>query len=480
MNNKIQEANESNGTFDDNDNVQLYYGSESDNCPAGGRMVFIVAAMFLASHFYAIPFIKTPFRYTTYMRLDDIMAVVLFLAVVFGAKNNYPALKTKAGKLLRLVIIGACSLSIVTAFFLGGSLRSHEYAVWQTARYIDYIVVFFLASRVIYTPKRLIVLMWVIFFGGVFVAVYGLAQYYGYISVYYLAELFKESGPWGELAEYGYYKEVLGPLSANHAYCGNMLGTVLAFTWALFSGRTIFSKLVLLSGGAVMLFALILTQARAPLYALPVAIMVNMVFLKGRFRSMLLLVLAALLFYFAARQIPAIRERFLLQESFTYSSGGARVLGWGLMLKWFIAHPLVWLIGVGIGNWQLVVSPDIPGFVAAHNNYIHFLIEGGIFGFTLFLISLGMAIKYTYQLSRCPTPDISKWGQAIFTGVIFLAVSALSQENFVPSPSFGSFLSLFMFLMGATSWAKQYVDEKSSLLTEYSFQEMEISSGERV
>ncbi|MGB7583137.1 MAG: hypothetical protein WBL85_11905 [Sedimentisphaerales bacterium] len=135
MNNKTQEANKNNETFDDNENVQLYHGLELDDYPARGQMVFIAAVMFLASHFYAIPFIKTPLGYTTYMRLDDIMAVVLFFAVVFGAKNNYPALKTKAGKLLRLVVIGAFSLFIVTGFFSAvGKARFVMFLSCGTAR----------------------------------------------------------------------------------------------------------------------------------------------------------------------------------------------------------------------------------------------------------------------------------------------------------------------------------------------------------
>ncbi|GAH31453.1 unnamed protein product, partial [marine sediment metagenome] len=169
-------------------------------------------------------------------------------------------------------------------------------------------------------------------------------------------------------------------------------------------------------------------------------------------------------------QIPEIGERFFVEEGFVSSSGGARVQAWVLMLKWFITHPLAWLIGIGLGNWQLVISPEIH-FNAAHNNYIHFLIEGGIFGLTFFLIALGMAVKHTYQVSRYPVLGISRWGQAMFTVMVFWLVCALSQENFVPSPSFGSILSFFLFLMGVTFWAKQYVDERSLILTEYEFVE---------
>lgn len=473
MNDEIEESNTANVAFHDDEDMLSYPGLELDDYPSAGRLVFIVAVMFLASHFYAIPFIKTPWGYTTYMRLDDIMAVLLFLFVVFGAKNNYPILKTKVGKLLGLVAITMIFSFLFGRFFGAISVKAQLYALWQTVRYINYIVVFFLVARVIYTPKRLVILMWVVFFGGVFVALYGLGQYYGYISAYYLAEVFKESGPWATIAAAGRFREVLGPLSKNHAYCGMMLGTVLFFAWALFSGRNVLSKLVLLGGGSIILFALVLTGARAPLYALPVAMMANMVFLKGKVRNAFLTALVALLVFTVLNlsQFYEFQERFFVREGFAVSSGAARLRALIMAAEWFVRNPLSLFTGVGVGNWWAVGSQQI-GLTAGHNNYLHYLLEGGILGLTIFLMALGMAVKHTYQISRYPMLEISRWGQAMFTVIVFWLVSALAQENFVPSSSFGSLLSFFLFLMGVTAWAKQYVDERSLILTdEYDFTE---------
>jgi O-antigen ligase len=481
MNDEVEESNITNVTSYDNEDMLSYPGLELDDYPSGGRFVFIVVVMFLASHFYAIPFIKTPWGYTTYMRLDDIMAAVLFLFVIFGAKNNYPTMKTKTGKLLGFVAIAMIVSFLYGRFFSAISLKTELYAVWQTVRYINYIVVFFLVARVIYNPKRLVILMWVVFFGGLFVALYGLGQYYGYISAYYLAEVFKESGPWAAIAEAGEFREVLGPLSKNHSYCGMMLGTTLSFAWALFSGRAVFSKLILLGGGAVIFYAMILTGARAPIYALPVAVMANMVFLKGRVKHALLMALAAILFFAVLNlsQFYEFQERFFLQEGFTTSSGAARVQALLRAVGWFAHNPLALLTGVGVGNWWAVALQQ-TGLVAGHNNYLHYLVEGGILGLTLFVIGLWMAVKHAYQLSKFPMLEISKWGQAMFTVVVFWSISALAQENFVPSAAFGSILSLFLFLMAVTTWAKQYVDERSSILTEaeYKFVEPPVPIGE--
>jgi O-antigen ligase len=369
---------------------------------------------------------------------------------------------------------------ISKAFFgFSGTVRNQLYAIWQTVRYINYIVVFFLASRVIYNPKRLTITMWVVFFGGVFVALYGLAQYYGYISAYYMADMFKEAIVWEEIATRGIYRQVLGPLSPNHAYCGTMLGTVLLFAWAMFSGRAILSKLVLLSGGAIILFAFSLTRARAPLYAFPLAIMANILFLKGRFKSVFLFSLALLLFNFAMAMVPEIRERFFLREGFVGTSGAARLRTWGLILGWFARHPVAWFTGIGPGGWKAVIARDV-GFNAAHNNYIQFLVEGGVIGLAVFLIAIRMAIKHTYQVAKSPIPEISKWGQAMFTAVTYWVISALSQENFVPSIALGSFLGFCLFLLGVTCWAKQYADERALVSSEFAFLESVIPSEECV
>lgn len=56
MNNKTQEANKNNETFDDNENVQLYHGLELDDYPARGQMVFIAAVMFFSQPFLCYSF----------------------------------------------------------------------------------------------------------------------------------------------------------------------------------------------------------------------------------------------------------------------------------------------------------------------------------------------------------------------------------------------------------------------------------------
>lgn len=477
MNGEMQESNTPELTYDDNEDALLYAAAELDEEPAGGLFVFIAAAMLLASHFYALPFIKSPWGYTTHMRLDDVMTVVLFLCVFFGAKNNYPNQKTKAGRLMILIAIGVVLSYAVSKLFARGLLYSQLYAIWQTARYLNYIVVFFLAARVIYTPKRLIVLMWVVFFGGLFVALYGLGQYYGFVSVYRLAEMFKETGTFGQLAEIGKFVEVLGPLSYNHGYCGTMLGMVLFFVWALFYGQNIFAKVILAAGSGIIVYALMLTSARAAMYAMPLAAMATMLFLKGKLNNVFLLAVALIVAYFVLGQFQALKDRVLLYEGFVSSTGGYRLYGWRLILGWLARHPEAWLTGIGVGNWMLIISPETH-FRAAHNNYIHFLMEGGVIGLMVFLLALWMAVKYSYQVAKSPIPELARWGQAMFTVVVFLAISAISQENFVPSPAFGSLLSLFLFLLGVTTWAKEYVDERALLPTaEYASVEPAISSG---
>jgi|GEM_PF-2117936 len=443
-------------------NIDMLYAQQDELERTEGRGSFFCGMLLLACFFYALPFIRSPWGYVTNWRLDDAVLPVFIVAVLLGGNRGHSVTHSAIGRMMAIVVGGLLASYCISWVWPSATTYFRLYGMVEFVRYLQYCIIFFLAARLVLNIRRLQTLMWMVFAGGVFVALYGLAQYYGIISIYYMADMFKEEGIFDELAQVGRFRDVLGPLSANHGYCGSLLGICLAFSWALFSGKGMLGKGVLTAGSLVMLYAMLLSSARAPVYALGLTVFVTLALVRGRLKVAIAVLCAGILAWLVLTQVPEVRDRFFLERGFGESTGGYRVRGWIRMFGWLMSHPLAWVLGVGVGNWQGVLRPA-TNFNAAHNNYVHFLIEGGLPGLLLFLVALGTALRVSFRLSRSAVSSLALWGRGMFTALVFLTISAVSQENFVPVPAFGSLLGFILFLLGITSWAEQRDREQREL-----------------
>lgn len=348
------------------------------------KFCFFMGGLLLCSYFYALPFIKMPWGSLSYLRLDDIFTVLLLLTILISVKNPYVVRNDKFGRLMIFIAIGFPISLAVSSVFYRSPLQYKLYPLWTTLKYLEYLMVFFLTARIIYSPRRVITLMWIVVCGGLFVSLFGLARYYGLISQYYYADMFGETGIYDRVTLAN--RELIGPVSPNHGCTAMVLGVSLIFAWALFVGKTWLSKVFLLLSCLVTFYAMVLTGARAPLYGLIFAILVSLLLMKGRIKTIILVICIVPLVFFLLVNIPGIRDRFFLSHGLEASTGGQRMRAWLQMFAWLAHNPLALFTGIGFGSWQGIVKPATY-FNAAHNNYIHFLIEGGIFSLLIFLVA---------------------------------------------------------------------------------------------
>lgn len=103
------------------------------------------------------------------------------------------------------------------------------------------------------------------------------------------------------------------------------------------------------------------------------------------------------------------------------TSNQGRVYIWKKSLESFKEHPL---LGVGIGNFPVVLEQDVALAKAgssAHNLYLNFLTENGIFALVLvFLIVLEIVLTVLSVLKMNPSPEKRKLITAMFVFLIWV------------------------------------------------------------
>jgi len=245
----------------------------------GGRLRYLASAVLLMCFYYTIPIIKTPFGYTTYIRLDDLASFVFVLFSLNAIFNRYKLAETEFVSIMAIVLVLALP-SAVWGYMLSRILKNLQLGLWQTVRYLR-IFAIFMAVMVLPVDRRrfhrIILLVWL---GSIFVGLYGTLQYYGFISARELAAKFAESGPWAHTWKYEHV--ALGPLSHNHACLGAYM--VVAVFIALFLSRTGrgLAKIVYLASVPFFMLVILWSKSRADFFGVFVGLVTYMLLSKVR------------------------------------------------------------------------------------------------------------------------------------------------------------------------------------------------------
>ncbi len=166
-------------------------------------------------------------------------------------------------------------------------------------------------------------------------------------------------------------------------------------------------KIVYITMIALMSNVLIMTQSRAVILGIIVAIPFALFGTPSKFRKQIIFygALGAILFFMLSdtgfiERMQTIHESAseLHAEDPIPDEHLSRVDYWKAALKMFQDHPM----GVGVKNFELMVpmyDPRNPG-MDAHNTYILCLAENGIIGLLLFLIIVMEAIRQAYKSTK--------------------------------------------------------------------------------
>lgn len=412
---------------------------------AVGRLRYWTSAILLVCFYYTIPIIKTPFGYTTYVRLDDLASLLFVLLSLNAIFSRYKLPETKFVPIMVIVLVFALP-SAVWGYMLGRVLKNLQLGLWQTVRFFR-IFVIFMAVMVLQVDerrfRRIILLVWL---GSIFVGVYGALQYYGFLSARALAAEFAESGPWAHTWKYEHI--ALGPLSHNHACLGAYM--VAAVFVALFLSRTAWggAKIVYLASVPFFILVILWSKSRADFFGVFVGLVTYMLLSKVRPAAIISFVGAAAVTYILLNMIPELRERFLGAEGESlaeYSAG--RFIGWTEVLVYMFTRPIYWITGVGLGNFNWLYRMQVVSLSSAHNNYLHWLVECGIFGLCLpliFLIKIGRIIKWLSFYG----PFYREVSVSFLSLLFALCAVATTQELFTPNPALASAPAYMAFILG--------------------------------
>jgi O-antigen ligase len=381
-------------------------------------------ALLLAAVMVLIPLAIAPGWFFYFDVTPKIVLLLLGTAVAMvwwaaagGAAGFYKASRAARwflwalwGMAVSLVI--STLLSVNPPLSLGGSNWRYWGLLTQLAALgFVYLVAACCAGR----PDRRRVLLRAVAAGGLIVAAYGIAQYFGW-------------DPWLDARAYhageGIYAIVRPPSTLGHAdYAASWLLFVVFAAGALAaSERRIFWKwlawISVVAGGV----AIVLSGTRAAMVGLPVGGIFLMVWGR-RFRLPLLVALltaaSAALFYVSpgGAQLRA-RVHWALQEP----AGGARLLLWRDTLR--MAAPR-WPAGYGpetfIAGFALRQSTDLsrafPDFYheSPHNIFLDVLVSQGVAGPVLLLALAASGFAAAWSVRRKPAAGALAAGLAAMT-----------------------------------------------------------------
>ncbi len=414
----------------------------------GGRGRYVAALALLVCFYYTIPVIKTPLGYTTYPTLDDLVSIP-FVLLSLGALSG--RVRLGESRVFRVLVVAAVLAlpSVAIGYTVFPTDYALKYGLVLTVHYWKVFLVFACVAALTMTERRFRRLLTVVWLGSVFVGVYAVLQYLGIFTLEAWVEEFAESGPWGDVLEQA-GTQALGPLSVNHAVIGNYMVVALMITFAII--RTSGPLMKLLGQLSVPFFVLvaILSGSRAGLAGIVVGLVVYLVLSKVRPTALIALICGAAVIYFVLRASPQLEERFVLSETGKsveeFSAG--RLEGWTEILAYVLRRPYVFVTGVGLGNFFALLLSGEVHLSYAHNNYLHWLVEGGVIGLVLPLLALARLLKL-FRALRHGDRFHREIGIAFCALLGALLWVAITQENFVPSPTLGRLAAYIAFLFGA-------------------------------
>jgi O-antigen ligase len=227
-------------------------------------------------------------------------------------------------------------------------------------------------------------------------------------------------------------------------YEASTLGNLCAFflimiVVAIFRprGERPLSMIAMLSGGAALASALVLSYSRGSLVNLAVALAMLAWLNRKRIRMGRLLLaggaVGAAVFAILSGLFPIFARAYWLRllQSFSYffESPNAilsgRLHSWGIIGQFLTSHP--WHAIFGIGYKTLPYSDFIGQTAIADNTYLSVLIETGIGGLAALLIWNAAVIRASYRAAQSDDPQRSfcgAWMLCFWTGQIVQMFSA--------------------------------------------------------
>lgn len=270
---------------------------------------------------------------------------------------------------------------------------------------------------------------------------------------------------------YGILERYSGAMGFGRHGHANMLvaGTFMCFAMTQLT-RNHLLKMFGYASIPILIISLLFTFSRTAMTVLTVGALSLAVTLGGAraFKGILISFVGAIIIYITLMQVPELRERFL---AFAGPGGvtmlefaAGRILGWASILKWLVGGPGVVIFGVGFQNFQYFVNlySEVVELEAAHNNFLHSLVELGVLGFLVFIGWLVSIFTWLISWRRTMTDKVDKMIPGIFMSLMLgLAVSCMTSETLSPSAGMVSWQIHFYIIFGV--WVSYYRAQMTEL-----------------
>ena len=253
----------------------------------------------------------------------------------------------------------------------------HRTSLWSTILLINYVVIFYLTIYTITTRIHLRRLIYLIIGVAIFLSVFGLFKRFG-VNPF----------PWWEYSELKYPLSFLSATYGNHNHLAGYLEMAIPLTLGLFLTGYRGGKLSLVIFLTfIMLIALVLSLSRGGwisafvgLVFMAICLLTSRYFKRKGFLIALIGGSVALIIIILASS-PVIERIQTVMEKGEESSLHSRLVVWNGVVEMIEDHSL---LGTGPGTFAIVFTQYQPSglqsrYYMAHNDYLHFTSEVGVF-----------------------------------------------------------------------------------------------------
>jgi hypothetical protein len=409
---------------------------------------FWLCCAYILTQIYMVPVWLVGPSWSVWPSLTDLVVPAMLICLPFVCRSQRDANKeVRAIQRYLLFLAGGSAVSYVALTLDILPLKTMDVlnekgpsvGLYQLYRLSQFLIVFWLASRIDLTPSRK---RWL---RGVIAATFWiscallLANYFDLIDTptlgSHIPRDLSTAGPWSFYAR-GVVGSPVGGISFHRAYPAVQLLLLAAiYLYLLPESRVWLPSLIL----SCLWVCGLVSGSRAGFVAVCIFVAAaGLPRLRRLFAIAVFIVASALAWVcFSGDLAEAFSTAVARQQSIatSYEEDGlaGRVGIWNDRLELLNQNPLFWLGGTGFGS---AVESGSNG----HMLFLQTTLECGLIGTAAFLYVIGKISMLMWRLGSR--------GRILFFATVALLVSSLTQETFYPVPALGHFCGMYLFCVG--------------------------------
>lgn len=409
------------------------------------KWLFVAFCFYLLTQAYTIPILPFGISWAMWPYLSDLGIGAVILSFLFCYKHTLPASNANRKIFLLLVIVllgGILSYVHYLKHLIDWDSNGVRFGIFQIYRLMEFMTIYWIATKIPFTPKRIQLMGRVVDIVFIFVCVGIFLTYARIIPLAAVTAHLPKVGAWMFYEAYGRSGagKGLGFVGYNHAYTAVQVILLVGLRMHLALGdkNTSTNNLFLViaivscfisdsrSGFAAILIYSILYWSHNPKY-------VFKLFYATLFILALVSVIGLQTSSFLSEENSILeRQKTLFQANNSENLSGRDEI-WVQRLAFIDEQPLRWIVGVGFG--AATDSGD-----NAHMLPLHIILETGIIGLFMFILLFSNILKSLYKNERGNKP--------FFWITLSLLLCSVSQETFYPVAALGHFLGFYLSSLG--------------------------------